>query len=398
MPGEGRQIDLGGRIVLPPSSIPMSHLDKAYIVRRTGIPAGGLLDAVKLSGADAVNWTAADLHARDVKGAGARLPARLARACAPISTRRPCPMRTGRMAGSSMRCAGSGRAASRCRPSRLMSIERVDEADDYVERCPPAQGHEWRARCVHRTPAPRRLNASMPCSGPPGDAGLDVDFHVDETLDPSAQALELICGQHAADGIFQAQVGWKGRVIAVRCSTMPNLGPRPHHRQGGGDGRACRLASLGTNLFLQDRVTGRHARSARHSRLCPGTAGGGRLDPLRLRQRPGPVLPFRGLRHGRGVPLRPCALPISTREIGAWLVRQFRSASEACGVLATPGVLRDGRGRGRDLVIFDVNDLLDLMSVSPCDRVWFALSRGAARRAPLSLPNLRRSFRGWELP
>ena len=50
------------------------------------------------------------------------------------------------------------------------------------------------------------------------------------------------------------------------------------------------------------------------------------------------------------VSARPCALPISTRKSVRGLVRQFRSASEACGLRDAGRAGRPGRG---DLVIFD---------------------------------------------
>src|SRR5690606_33611540 len=62
--GNARPIDLGGRLVLPTFIDSHVHLDKSYILRRTGMPSGGLMDAARMAGADAVNWSADDLRAR----------------------------------------------------------------------------------------------------------------------------------------------------------------------------------------------------------------------------------------------------------------------------------------------------------------------------------------------
>src|SRR5690606_27856598 len=61
-------IELAGRIVLPCFIDSHAHLDKAFIVQRTGLPEGGLLDAVQLSMRDATNRTEADLRQRMEKG------------------------------------------------------------------------------------------------------------------------------------------------------------------------------------------------------------------------------------------------------------------------------------------------------------------------------------------
>lgn len=377
---EGRPIDLGGRIVLPTFVDSHVHLDKAYIVRRTGIPAGGLMDAVKLSGADAANWTAADLHARMSKALGRAYR----HGTSAVRTHLDTPTMPNETAAwqvfDALRREWQGRIEMQA--VALMSIERVDEADDYVERCRQleAMNGVLGAFIAPRTATAERLDALFRFAG---NAGLDVDFHVDETIDPAAQALELIC-----DSILRT--GFSGTVVAGHCCSLSTMPTADRDRIIGKVAEAgVHVVSLPlTNMFLQDRHPGatpvRRGITAARELQAAGASIHFASDNVQ-----DPFYPFGDYDMVEVFRSAVRSAHLDT-EIGAWLVRQFRSASQACG-FATPGALK--AGSAADLVIFDARDLLDLMSVSPCDRL---VLRGGLPVEPVTF-NLRDLF-AVELP
>lgn len=351
-----RQIDLGGRIVLPTFIDSHVHLDKAYIVRRTGIPVGGLLDAVKLSGADAVNWSAEDLHARMSRA----LERAYRHGTSALRTHLDTPTMPADNAAwqvfDALRQEWRGRIEMQA--VALMAIERVDEADDYAERCRQigAMDGILGAFIAPRTATAERLDALFRLAA---DAGLDVDFHVDETLDPAAQALELIC-----DSILRT--GFAGTVVAGHCCSLGTMLVADRDRI------IAKVAQAGvhvislphSNLFLQDRARDatpmrRGITAARELRAAGASihfASDNVQDPFYPYGDYDMVEVFRSA-------VRAAHLD---NEIDDWLVRQFRSASAACG-FDSHGRL--AAGSKANLVIFDVHDLYDLMSASPCERV-----------------------------
>lgn len=351
-----RQVDLGGRVVLPTFIDSHVHLDKAYIVRRTGIPVGGLLDAVKLSGADAVNWTAEDLHGRMSKA----LERAYGHGTSALRTHLDTPTLPADNAAwqvfEALRQEWRGRIEMQA--VALMAIERVDEAGDYAERCRQiaARNGVLGAFVAPRMATAERLDALF---GFAADAGLDVDFHVDETLDPAAKALELIC-----DSILRTR--FAGTVVAGHCCSLGTMAGEDRDRI------VAKVAQAGvhvislpySNLFLQDRALDatpvrRGITAARELRAAGGSihfASDNVQDPFYPYGDYDMVEVFRSA-------VRAAHLD---SEIADWLVRQFRSASAACG-FGDQGRL--AAGSPANLVVFDVHDLYDLMSASPCERV-----------------------------
>lgn len=353
---EGRRIDLAGRILLPTFIDSHVHLDKAYIVQRTGIPAGGLLDAVGLSIADAANWTSEDLEAR--------MNAALGRAyhngTSALRTHLDTPVLPEESLSwavfSGLRAHWQGRIALQA--VALMALERVEDSADYAERCRQikAAGGILGAFIAPGTATPERLDRLF---GAAGDAGLDVDFHVDETLDPSARGLERIC-----DSILRT--GFDGRVMAGHCCS---LGTMPHADRDRIIDKAARtgihVVSLPTsNLFLQDRSpratpVRRGVTTARELRAA-GASVHFASDNVQ-----DPFYPY-GDYDMLDVFRTAVQVAHLEADVGTWLARQFDAATQACGL---SGHGRLAAGATANAILFEARDLVGLMSRPGADRI-----------------------------
>ncbi|WP_127598546.1 cytosine deaminase [Nitratireductor alexandrii] len=244
-------IDAAGTLVLPGFVDMHVHLDKAYTVHRTGLPEGGLLDAVCLSVADAPNRTEDDLRARMRRS----LERAYANGTVALRTHLDTPDLP--QESPAWRVFVALREEFRDRLElqavALMALERVD-APGFSERCaqiarlggvlgmfvPPAMADA------------ERLGRLFDQAG---KHGLDVDFHVDETLDVRADGLATI-----AEAVLAS--GFSRRVVVGHCCS---LSAQPHDVAAATLDRVA-LAGLhvvalpATNLFLQDRDAGRTPR------------------------------------------------------------------------------------------------------------------------------------------
>ncbi len=341
-------VDLGGRIVLPTFIDSHVHLDKAYIVRRSGIPRGGLLDAVKLSGADAANWSPSDLDSRMSRA----LERAYLHGTSAIRTHLDTPVMpdesdTWRVFAG-MREKWQGRITLQA--VALMALERVEQAE-FIERCRQIKrlGGILGAFIAPRTATAKRLDALFACAE---ETGLAVDFHVDETLDPEANALELIC-----DSVLRT--GFENPVMAGHCCSLSSMSPADRDRIIEKVAKAgVHIVSLPhSNLFLQDRVNG--ATPARRGiTTVRELAAGGASVHFASDNVQDPFYPY-GDYDMVDVFRSAVRTAHLETDIGAWVARQFREPSRACGFS------RDGRiaaGAPADLIIFDACDWFDLMS------------------------------------
>lgn len=370
---DGPQVDLGGRIVLPTFVDSHVHLDKAYIVRRTGIPKGGLAEAAGLSGADAANWTREDLRTRMTRS--------LERAHAQGTSAMRTHLDTPGMPDDSnawhvfdaLRAEWAGRVALQA--VALMALERVDQPD-FIDRC--RQIGRFRgilgAFIAPETATPERLDRFFACAR---ETGLEVDFHVDETLSPTANAIELIC-----DSI--ARTGFDGPVMAGHCCSLGSMAPADRDRIVAKVAQAgVHVVSLPySNLFLQDRAAGttprRRGITTVHELAAAGASVHFASDNVQ-----DPFHPY-----GDYDMLDVFRTAVRTAhlegDVGTWAARQVRAAAGACGFD------RHGRiaaGHPADLVILDARDWFDLLARPSLDRV--VLRSGAPLRPlPATLRDL----------
>lgn len=347
-PGEAVD-DLHGWLVLPAPCEPHAHLDKAFLAERVPNPTGDLMGAILAMDEAHHTMTVPDIVER------AERAARL--------------------------LASNGVTAIRSHadliaPHGLRSVEALILVRDRlrglvdIQVCPlvgwPTIGPEGaEARALAR--AAVEMGADLIGSCPhletddraatdvildiAGEAGLAVDLHTDETLDPHANGLEYLAQRVMA-------IGFPHAVTASHCVS---LGVQPLDTQ---QRIAEQVAAAGiavvalpqTNLFLQGRqhqqampraVTAVHAL---HAAGVVVAAGGDNLQD-----------PFNPL--GRGDPCETAGLMIATTHLlpdAAWT--SVSTASRRAMGLPTAGVAPGDRA---DLLVVDAASTREAIAYGP---------------------------------
>ena len=254
-PGAGTglpRLDLDRGMVWPAFVDMHTHLDKGHIWPRTAIRDGTFADAIESIRADrARNWNADDLAARiDFSLRGA-----YAHGTALIRTHLDSDAPQHRISWpvfAEMRRRWAGRI-----DLQAVSIFPIDAilddayADDIVAT---VAGHGG-VLGAFVFPVPNLELAIDKILRRAADAGLDLDFHVDETGDPAAHGLRII-----ADTALR--IGFPGTIVAGHCCS---LAVQPEAEAAATMDRVAEagiaVVSLPMcNLHLQDRVRGRTPR------------------------------------------------------------------------------------------------------------------------------------------
>lgn len=342
------QIDLAGKITLPAFIDSHVHLDKAYSVRRTGLPAGGLMDAVGLAWADSAHWNDTDLHARMSQA----LARAFAHGTSALRSHLDSPVLPSQSVSwrvlKQLRAEWAGRIDIQI--VALMSIDRV-LGDDFPQRVADVAEAGGVLGCFipDHTATAERLDRLFEMAAA---HGLDVDFHVDETMDPTVTGLELIC-----DAVLRA--GFKGRVVAGHCCALSAM---DHPTQ---DRVIAKAAAAGvhiislphSNLFLQDRAVDHSprlrgvtaARALQQAGVSVHFASDNVQDPFYPYGDYDPIEVFQAA-------VRLCHLET---ELPDWLTRQYLGARKACAI-TDHGLI--AKNHAADLVVLEAKDWLDLMT------------------------------------
>jgi cytosine/creatinine deaminase len=348
-------IDLRGRLVLPGFVDMHVHLDKAHTVRRTGLPAGGLTEAAALSMADMPNRTAEEIAARMEFS----LQCAFQHGTVAMRTHLDSPdLPDDSIAWrvfAEMAAKWQGRIELQA--SALMSIQRVDETV-FPERCAQlaARGGILGAFIAPGAATRARLDRLFELAG---KHDLEVDFHVDETLNPAARGLEAV-----ADAVMRT--GYSGNVIAGHCcslAAMPSdaaLGIIDKVAEAG-----IHVVSLPlTNLFLQDRREG----------STPARRGITLVSELRARGVPvsfasdnvcDPFFPYGDfdMLEVMGNAVRLAHLEGS---VGEWIAAASLTPARSCG-FGEHGLIRPGHPA--NLVHFPARDWIELFSRPQAQRL-----------------------------
>nr|WP_150497648.1 cytosine deaminase [Roseibium aquae] len=244
--GSDARVDLDGGLVLPCLVDMHTHLDKGHIWPRKPNPDGSFMGALTAVGEDrAANWSAADLTARMEFA----LRCAYAHGTAVIRTHiDSLPPQDGISwpVFEMMRDRWAGRIAMQgvC----LFGIERVAEDPGYLPRIADrmAQNGGVLGGVTYMVPdLERDLEAVFRTAM---ERGLDLDFHVDETLDPEAVSLKKI-----AETALRLQ--FPGRIVAGHCCSLA-MQPEKHIQE---TLDLVAQAGIGVvslpmcNLYLQDR-------------------------------------------------------------------------------------------------------------------------------------------------
>lgn len=354
---DGAAIDMGGRIVLPCFIDSHVHLDKAFTVRRTGVPQGGLLDAIRLITADMPNRTSEDLAERMEKS----LSLAYAKGTSVMRTHLDSPDQPAESIAWKVltELREQWRDRMTLQAVALMALERVD-GEDFSERCRQiaSMGGVVGAFVPTGAATSHRLDRLFELAT---HYNLDVDFHVDESLDPEAIGLELI-----AESILRT--GFKGRVVAGHCCS---ISVRPDAEVSA---LISKVAEAGihiislphSNLYLQDRQPGRTPRM-RGLTLAYELRAAGVSVHFASDNVQDPFYPF-GEFDMLDVMRSSIRLAHLDTDIGSWVPAFYRNAATA---LNRPEAGRIAIGGTADFIAFDAFDWYDLFSQSHANRMVF---------------------------
>ncbi|MFC0220094.1 cytosine deaminase [Pseudochelatococcus lubricantis] len=187
-------IDLRGRIVLPPFVDCHAHLDKGHILPRTADGDGTLPTAIAVTAADRTHWTPADLRRR----MGFALRCAHHHGTASMRTHidsQPGQYRVSWEVFEELRDTWRGRIA--LQGASLFSIEYVRDETFFTEVCRRV-GRAGGALGAVVFPTPDVDDLLERMFRAASDHGLPLDFHADETSDPSSNMLERIADRALA--------------------------------------------------------------------------------------------------------------------------------------------------------------------------------------------------------
>ncbi|QOL82486.1 amidohydrolase family protein [Pseudooceanicola spongiae] len=347
-------IDLGQRILLPRFVDMHTHLDKAYTVERTGFSRDGLSSAVAL-------WSAGQ-GARSVADDIARMERSLIAAEAHgtralrthLDTIGHPDDNTGWQAYGEVAPRWKGRIELQA--VALTALFRVEEPD-FPARCAAiaARGGILGAFIDRGGATPALMQRLLSVAAV---QGLDLDLHVDETLDPAANGLEMLA-------TWVLKTGFRGRVVAGHCCALAQMAPRDRDRVIAlvAEAGIEVVALPATNGFLQDRSPDRTG-------LLRG------LAPVQELAAAGVPVSFASdnvrdafYPYGAYDPLEAQRLGLFMGQLeGApeeWIAATTATPARAMG-LADIGRLK--AGAAADAVLFDAHDWADLFSGTALSR------------------------------
>jgi cytosine/creatinine deaminase len=246
-----RPWDADNRLLLPRFVDMHVHLDKAFTVSRTGFSDTGLSRAVELSIADAPNRTVDDLVRRMDQALHRAEAHGTAALRTHLDTFEEPDASAAWTAFAEIESAWKGKMTLQA--VALMALFRV-EGDDFDKRCAQIarRGGLLGAFIGPGAATAARLDLLLTAAQ---RHHLDLDLHVDETLDPGAEGLALL-----AEAALRHR--FCGRIVAGHCCALT------HKPEAEMDALIARVAEAGihvvslplTNGFLQDRKPGRTPR------------------------------------------------------------------------------------------------------------------------------------------
>jgi cytosine deaminase len=246
--------DVQGAPVLPGLVDAHLHLDKTFTLSRMGKVPPGLLAAIDAMMVDRLDWTEADVHARASRALEAAYQAGCVHVRSHVDWWEPgsTPVAWKVLAGLTQEWRGRIEI-EQVSLIKLTLFKELAQARTLAKQVANTGPHAMLGAFVHTTnwdeDALRHVFIAA------HEAGLDVDLHVDEELNPQAQGV-------AATARIMREIGFTGRVV---CGHACALAMQP-------DSQALAtldaLATLSvtlvslpiTNLLLQDATSGRTPR------------------------------------------------------------------------------------------------------------------------------------------
>lgn len=238
-------------VALPLPVEPHVHLDKTGIIDRCGRPAPGLFGAIEATAADKANWTEADLRAR----AGAALQEAWENGVAALRTHvdwdGPEPPVAWQVIGD-LAAEWAGRMS--VQRAALTALDQMGDADagPRIAARVARDGGILGAFVYRNEGLAEKLGRVFDLARA---HDLDLDFHVDEGLEPEAQGFDAIVALTEAHGMGGRVLAGHGCALSVR----PEAEVAALLARAAGAGVALTVQAA-CNLHLQDMTPGRTPR------------------------------------------------------------------------------------------------------------------------------------------
>lgn len=239
------------RLVLPKFTEPHVHLDKCHTIDRMQGIGGGLGDAIAAQAQDSRIWTAEDIRRR----AGRGLQELLLAGCATVRTHvdwatSPDPAAAPLAWDILRELAEEAPAGLILQRAALTGADMMADAG-YAHACTRRVAQSGGVLGAFVLGQPERKAGILNTFRAAEEAGLALDFHVDEGLAPGLDGLEMI-----ADAALET--GFQGPVLCGHaCSLMNRTDPEVQRIAGKLARAGISVAALpATNLYLQGRSAG----------------------------------------------------------------------------------------------------------------------------------------------
>ena len=252
--GHAGSWDLQGAPVLPGLVEAHAHIDKTFTLPRMGKVQPGLLGAIDAMMADRLHWTAADVHARASRALDWAWTAGCVHLRTHVDWWEPDSTPVAWEVVAALANEWKGRIhLEQVSLIKLTLFQDLAQARRLARRVAATGEHALLGAFVHSSNWDEQALRHVFIAA--GEAGLDVDLHVDEELNPQAQGL-------ATTARILRETGFSGRVV---CGHNCALAAQPESQALATLDEVARvpvtLVSLPiTNLLLQDAVTGRTPR------------------------------------------------------------------------------------------------------------------------------------------
>ena len=351
--------DLSGQVLMPAFAEPHAHLDKALTASRAPNPAGDLLGAIKAMQDIAGTLTREDIVARADKAIRIHLALGTTSVRTHVNVGGPMGMRA-LTALIEVRERWRGRVDVQL--GALVSNPMAGQAGKDLRQA-LREGADVAGGCPHLDPDPD--GAVGICLDAAGEAGVPMDLHTDETLNPRKLTLATM-----ADLV--TRTGFPHQVTASHCVSLGVQDGRTQQRvsEAVAAARIAVVALPQTNLYLQGRdqptATPRGLTAVRALRQAGATvaAGGDNLrDPFH------PV--------GRGDALEVAALMVTCGHLDPAAALESVTAAPRA-VLGLPPA-RIAPGCPADLVALPGGDALEALGAASAHRTVWRAGRVVAR-------------------
>jgi cytosine deaminase len=362
--------DLSGQVLMPTFAEPHAHLDKALTASRAPNPAGDLPGAIEAMQGIAGSLTREDIVTRAEKAIRIHLAFGTTSVRTHVNVGGPMGMRA---LTALIEVRERWRGLVDVQVVALVSHPMAGQAGKDLRRA-LEEGADVAGGCPHLDPDPD--GAVGICLDAAGEAGVPMDLHTDETLNPRKLTLATM-----ADLV--TRTGFPHQVTASHCVSLGVQDARTQQRvsEAVAAARIAVVALPQTNLYLQGRdhpaATPRGLTAVRALREAGATvaAGGDNLrDPFH------PV--------GRGDALEVAALMVTCGHLDPAAALESVTAAPRA-VLGLPPA-RIAPGCPGDLVALPGGDALEALGAASAHRTVWRASRVVARttvHAEISAPN-----------